>query len=533
MRLPETARSPVRRVGRLAGAIVFAVAGSGCLVGPSYRRPSADTAGAWIESNGARAGGPQERWWRMFDDAALDELVERAYRENLSLRAAGLRVIQAQARRGVAIGGLFPQTQQVSGDYTRTRISENGPTRFAQRDFDTFAGGLDVAWELDVWGRFRRGIEASDADLLAAVASYDDVLVSLVAEVATTYVGIRVLDERLRIAEDNVRVQREALEIARVRFAAGGTSELDFQQATTLLANTEARIPQLQIQRREAEDSLAVLLGVSPAELAGTLTESNGIPGPPLAIAVGIPADLLWRRPDVRAAERGLAAQSARIGVATADLFPHVQLSGTVGLSAEEAADLFAGRSLAAVAGPRFDWPVLNYGRLINVVRVQDAAFQEQVALYQSVVLQAQREVEDALAGYLRGAEVVASLTRSAVAAGRAVDISLIQYREGAADFSRVLDSQQSKLLSDDALALARGSVTVSAITLFRALGGGWELREDDDFVPEHVKAAMRERTWWGGTLDHEARRGEVHEAAADTAAGRPWWRPRWWWPRW
>jgi len=364
------------------GLAVTLLAASGCMIGPDYARPPAPTAGRWIEAEHAALrteSADTPRWWEVFGDPVLGRLVAIAHAENLTLRAAGLRVLQAQARRGVAIGGLFPQTQQLSGSYTRTRLSLNNQP-VLDRDLDSFQAGFDAAWEIDLWGRFRRAIEAADAELLAAVADYDDVLVSLVAEVATTYVQIRVLDERIALARANVGVQRDSLEIATVRFEAGGTSELDVQQARTLLADTEASIPQLEIQRRQADDSLCVLLGVSPGDLADLLGTSIGIPAAPVAIAVGIPANLLRRRPDVERAERQVAAQSARIGVAKADLLPRFQLIGSVGLSAEDAANFFEGHSFEAFGGPRFDWPILNYGRITNAVRVEDATFQELAA---------------------------------------------------------------------------------------------------------------------------------------------------------
>lgn len=519
------------------GLAVTLLAASGCMIGPDYARPPAPTAGRWIEAEHAALrteSADTPRWWEVFGDPVLGRLVAIAHAENLTLRAAGLRVLQAQARRGVAIGGLFPQTQQLSGSYTRTRLSLNNQP-VLDRDLDSFQAGFDAAWEIDLWGRFRRAIEAADAELLAAVADYDDMLVSLVAEVATTYVQIRVLDERIALARANVGVQRDSLEIATVRFEAGGTSELDVQQARTLLADTEASIPQIEIQRRQAEDSLCVLLGRPPGDLADLLGTSSGIPAAPVAIAVGIPANLLRRRPDVERAERQVAAQSARIGVAKADLLPRFQLIGSVGLSAEDAANFFEGHSFESFGGPRFDWPILNYGRITNAIRVEDATFQELAATYANTVLRAQQEVEDAVAGYLRGAEQVAYLTRGVAAANRAVDLSLIQYREGAADYTTVLTSQQSKLREDDSLTTSRGSVTLSAIALYKALGGGWELRDGADFVPKDVQQEMRARTWWGGMLDSEAQADDVKAAGAgtegDTRPGFLRWRR--WWPTW
>ena len=526
--------------GGWKAAAVALLAGlmTGCMVGPDYRPPTTPTAERWLPAGTPRLRadtGEAARWWQVFGDPALDDLVALAYRENPTLEAAGLRVVRAQAGRGVAIGGLWPQRQALSGSYTRSHLSLNTVTAVINRGFDSFQAGFDAAWEVDLWGRFRRGIEAADADLLAAVADYDDVLVSLVAEVAATYVRIRTIEARLAIARDNVRVQRDSLEIARVRFEAGGTSELDVQQATTLLTDTEATIPELEIQLQQALDALSVLLGLPPSDSTELLGVSTGIPAAPLAVAVGIPADLLRHRPDVRRAERQLAAQSARIGVATSDLLPSIQLAGSVGLSAEDAAKFFQGRSFEAIGGPRFDWPVLNYGRLINNVRVQDAAFEELAALYTNTVLRAQQEVEDSLVGYLRGADQVMFLERSVAAAGRAVELSIIQYREGAADYTRVLDTQQAKLQEDDRLLVTRGSVTLSVVALYKALGGGWEMRDGHDFIPEETKAAMRDRTWWGDMLDADEQEADVEAAAAGTESDE---RPgflRWraWWPKW
>lgn len=430
----------------------------------------------------------------------------------------------------------FPQTQEVSGSYLRTRTSLNQQLASpGTRDFNTYHVGFDATWELDFWGRFRRAIEAADATLLASVADYDDVLVSLVAEVAATYVNVRVLEERLVLAHENTRLQRDSLDLARVRYESGGTSELDVQQATTLLEDTEADIPEIEIQLRRSLDSLSVLLGIPPSDLADILRDSSGIPAPPPTVAVGIPAELLERRPDLRSAERQLAAQSARIGVAVSDLLPQIQLTGSIGLSAEQAALLFEGQSFAAVGGPQFNWPVLNYGRIINSVRVQDATFQELVATYANTVLRAQQEVEDAIVGYLRGTDEVAHLERSVAAANRSVELSIIQYREGAADYTRVLNSEQAKITEDRRLTTNRGLVTVNVIALYKALGGGWELRDGSNVVPEATRQEMRARTWWGGMLDTPTQVDEVKAAESGTEGDKDWGFLRWrrWWPQW
>jgi NodT family efflux transporter outer membrane factor (OMF) lipoprotein len=506
----------------------------GCMVGPDYVRPTAPTNPNWIEAEqpGVRTSTAiAERWWDVFQDPVLSRLVDAAYKQNLSLRSAGLRVIQAQARRAIAIGDLFPQEQALRGGYSRGERSTNAAfSLIGPRAFNTWQAGFDTVWELDLWGKFRRAIEAADSDLLAAVANYDDVLVSLIAEVAATYVRIRVLDDRLAVARENVSVQQQSLEFARVRFEAGGTSELDVQQATTLLRDTEATIPQLGIDLRQAIDSLCVLLGLPPTELAQQLGGKGRVPQVPTTMAVGIPADLLRRRPDVRRAEWAAAAQSARIGVSTAELLPSFQLAGSIGLRAEDAAKFFEGRSFEASTGPAFDWPVLNYGRLVNNVRLQDATFQELAVSYANTVLIAQQEVEDALTGYLRGTEQVNLLAESVAAADRAVDLSFVQYREGATDYTSVLNTQQSKFREGDLLASTRGAVALSVIALNKALGGGWEIRDGQDFVPAETRGEMRARTYWGSLLPPETRARDVDAATADTTSHRGW---RWWWPEW
>jgi len=522
----------------LACALLLAALGaSGCLVGPDFKRPEAPVSSAWLGAATPAVLTDElrvERWWDVFGDPALSVLVEQAFRENLTLRSAGLRVIQAQARRGIAIGLLFPQQQALGGGITYEVRSENTAAgALAGRNVADWRAGLDAAWELDLWGRFRRNIEASDAELLGAVATYDDVLVSLVAEVATTYLDLRRAEEQLAVARDNVTVQEESLRIARVRFEAGGTSDLDVAQAEALLRDTEAAIPEVETRRREALDSLSVLLGMPPQDLTALVgAEPGRVPEAPLAVAVGVPVELLRRRPDVRAAELAAAAQSARIGVAAADLLPAFQLNGSIGLDAERAAHFFEGKSFAALGGPSFSWPILNYGRIVNDVRLQDALFEETLTRYADTVLVAQREVEDALAGYLHGLERVQLLAAGASAANRAVDISLIQYRAGATDYTAVLNSQQSKLRLDSQLVASRADVATSVVALYRALGGGWELREGLDFVPQETRAAMAKRTRWGGLISPEARSRDVDEAAAD-AAPRPWWHWRTWWPRW
>jgi NodT family efflux transporter outer membrane factor (OMF) lipoprotein len=509
---------------RWVACLVMVLGTQGCsMIGPDYHSPEAPTAPQWAEADDPRtaaAGVDTARWWQVFDDPILDRLIADARAQSLTLQAAALRVLQARALRAVAFGNLFPQDQSVHASYEKGQISKNrsttgGGSSSNARNFgaETWNLNFGVSWEIDLWGRLRRGVEAADAQVFSQVASYDDVLVTLLGDVASTYVQIRVLEERLALAHDNVRVQREGLDVARVRYEAGGTSELDLQQARTLLADTEASIPQLEIELRQAEHALSVLLGSPPSDISSLLSGGSGIPAAPPAVAVGIPADLLRRRPDVRRAERDLAAQSARIGVAKGDLLPRLQLLGTIGLAADSAAKWFEGDSFEVFGGPRIDWPILNYGRIINAVRAEDARFEELAASYAHTVLRAQQEVEDSVVGYLRGAEKVKRLAESVDAANRSVELSLIQYRAGAADYTRVLTTQQSKLHEEDALATSRGAVTLDVIGLYRAMGGGWELRQGEELVPMTTIERMRRRTYWGGMLETKSVTGAAPAA--------------------
>lgn len=520
--------------------MIMALSSPSCtMVGPDYVRPPAPTAANWMETNEPSVKHePAEvsTWWTVFNDPVLNTLVETAYRQNPSLRAAGVRVLEAQAQRGIAIGELFPQQQDSFGTYSRNDLSENKANRNTpglKTPFDNWQIGFEASWELDVWGRFRRAIETADAQLLASVATYDDVLVSLVAQVATNYLQLRILQERLAVATANVVIQARSYDIANAKFQGGTATELDAAQAASLLQDTQAQIPALETSIRQTQNTLCTLLGIPPQDLQPILAGQQTIPIPPTEVAVGIPADLLRRRPDIRRAERTLAAQSAQIGFAKADLLPSFALLGTISLSAEQFADLFKANSFENFGGPTFRWAILNYGRIQNNVRVQDAHFQALIGDYENTVLQAQEEVESALTGYLGAQRQVAFLTGSVASAARAVELADFQYREGAADYTRVLTAQQFLVGEQDRLVSTRGAVALNLVSLYRALGGGWEVRAEKDFVPEETKRQMLERTSWDRMLTTEGQAKDLDAAASDTESERRWWRWRWWWPKW
>jgi len=417
----------------LAAAIMLTL--GGCAVGPDYIRPEAPEPDKWMEEGPKLKGEPTDvsAWWHVFNDPVLDALVEKAYQQNLDLRVAGIRVLEARAQLGIAVGSLYPQTQRIKGSSAGVRISENTANIPAIWDptYGEHSLAFDAAWELDFWGKFRRGVESGIANWEASVAGYDNFLVTLVAEVARTYVVIRTLEDRLDIARRNVRIQQRSLDIADARFQGGDVTELDVTQARALLRNTQAQIPRLQAGLRQAKNGLSILLGELPGQIDTLLVGSHDIPSAPTEVAVGVPAELLRRRPDIRLAERRLAAQSAQIGVAKADLYPHFGLFGSIGFSARKPSDLFKSSSLAAIGGPGVSWDIFQYGRIRNRTRVEDARFQQLAVNYENTVLKAAQEAEDAMAAFMRSQEEVFFLGEAVSAAQRSVDLSMLQYREG------------------------------------------------------------------------------------------------------
>jgi NodT family efflux transporter outer membrane factor (OMF) lipoprotein len=485
----------------------------GCIkVGPNFTPPPVAVSQAWLDAGDQRVKPePTEyrNWWRVFNDPILDRLIDRAYRENLSLRIAGVRVLEARAQLGIAVGGLFPQTQQAFGSFQYNRTSERAPqaaffsSNLSYRQSEI---GVQAAWELDFWGKFRRAIESADASLLASVADYDNTLVSLTADVANSYVLIRTLEKRLDIARQNVETQKENLKIAEARFRYGTTSQLDLEQAKTILNDTLASIPVLETQLRQAKNALSVLLGLPPGHLASSLEGTSEIPVSPPEVVVGIPAGLLRRRPDIRSAEHQAAAQCAQIGVAKADLYPALSLSGNFGFLSSDVgnfklSDMFLWKSRTFQGGPSVQWNILNYGRITNNVRVQDARFEQLLIAYQNVVLKAQQEVEDALIAFLRAQERAEFLGQSTAAAKRSLDLAVLQYREGTKDFTTVLIAQQALLNEQDNLASTLGNISSSLVGVYRALGGGWEIRDGKDLVPPEIREEMAKRTNWGRLL--------------------------------
>lgn len=493
----------------LLGAGIIALGGCTTL-GPDFQTPPADIQPAWQSTGaGVDAAKPlSARWWTVFGDPVLNRLIDTAYRQNLSLQIAGLRIFEARAQLGVAIGQQYPQSQQLSASHSKVGLSENSANFLPQLDdrFTQADVAFDAAWELDFWGRFRRGVESADANLGASIADYDNALVSLTSEVARSYVALRTLEQRLAIARENTDTQTRSHRLAAVRFDNGAVSELDPAQALSLLKSTQSTVPQLESQIRQTRHALSVLLGMPPGDL-NALLEPGDIPQAPDVLSVGVPAQLLGRRPDIRRAQLQAAAQSARIGVARSELFPRLALFGSIGLTSSdtfqsELNDLTDGDSVTYRYGPSVSWPILNYGRLKNRVRVEDARLEQLIANYQNKVLDAAREVEDAISDYIGARAQSRFLIEGVDAARRAVELALVQYREGAVDYQRVLDTQQNLLFLQDNHTRVRGNAVTALVAVYKALGGGWEVRSGEAFVPQPRQQQMRERTDWGGLLD-------------------------------
>ena len=472
---------------------LLAILGGGCAVGPNYHPPAVNVPAQWASPlAGGETNSPtvDAAWWKSFHDPELDSLITRAVLSNLNLRVAEARVREARAQRSVVAADFWPSAD-VSGSYTRNRLSQHGYLATllppgAPIDYNLYEADFDASWEIDVFGGTRRATEAANAEVAAAEFNRRDVLVSLLAEVARNYIEARGFQQRLAIAGRNAEAQKEALDITRDRYRQGLTSDLDVQQASALLTATEAQIPALEILLKASIHRLGVLLGQPPGALLAELSGEAPVPALPPEVPVDLPSDLLRRRPDVQRAERDLAAATARIGVATADLFPKFSLTGMAGLQSVSASDWLTGASRLWTAGPTMQWRIFDAGRIRANVRVQNARQQQALANYEQTVLNSFEEVENALVAYakeqvrFRSLEATVSADREAVAMARDL------YQNGLADFLRVLDAERSLYRAEDELAQSKRTMSLNLVALYKALGGGWQT-ESIRGVPQKV----------------------------------------------
>lgn len=491
--------------GRVYGcALSLAAMLVGCTqVGPDFQPPQDPWLGTWntplLEQAGQQAAAPDlHQWWAVFADPALDALIAEADANNSNLRVAGLRIAEARAQLAIVQTGRYPQLQQLRAQSLYLKQDQSGTATARDSVFWQSSAGFDIGWEIDFWGRFSRAIESADAVYFASQANYADAMLLLRAQVADTYFALRTAEARLDIAEENARRQARSLEITERLFRHGENDELDWQQARTQYLATQATIPEFQNQLNALRNVLCSLLGRPPGPLPQLDAGHGQLPLPDRAVLQDVPANLLQRRPDIRAAEQAVAAQSALVGVAEADLYPQLSLLGSIGWSFVTANHLPDTFDIAA--GPSLIWNPFDYGRRKNAVRVEDARLQQLIELYHQDVREAAREADDAASGLVRSLQSASIRDQASQAAQRSLNLASSQYREGFADFQRVLDAQQLLLQQQDGYLVSRGNAVSSLVTLYKALGGGWDASRTP--IDPATRQQMQQRTDWGELLD-------------------------------
>ncbi len=495
--------------------LLLSIGLSGCTqLTPEFDKADLQLPESWYaESEGSvtTAANDHATWWLNFNDPALTRLIDEAYNNNQLLQIAGLRVYGARASLARTSALRFPQVQTLRAGAADIKLSESGEILASLPDglidsldtsFSNYGVSFNAAWELDFWGRIKSGIDASDARFEATVADYDSVLVTLSGDVGRSYILLRTLEERLVVAKKNVNTQERSLEIAQVRFKSGLTTELDVQQAKSLLYNTQSTIPLLNTLIRRTRNAISILIGRAPGTLDEILGETSGIPSADTTIAADVPSALLRRRPDIRRAELLASAQASLVGVRKADMYPAFHLVGSIGSVADSSGDLFESASRTSVAGFGMMWKFLNYGRLRNNVRIQDARFQQSINGYQLAVLNAAREVEDSLVAFTGAKTETVLKEQSAIAAERAVELAMTLYRDGVTNYTTVINTQRIQFLQQGAYISAKGDAAMKLIGAYKALGGGWQRRVDRPFVNSENLSEMQERTNWGDLLE-------------------------------
>lgn len=466
-------------------AIAPTLAITGCKVGPDYKTPKLDAPDAWLTSlasNFTPAKNAGIEWWKHFGDPTLDRLIELAHDGNLGIRGALHRIEAARATFGQTKGDRWPKIDATAA-YRRSGSSENGLNdrvagfQFQDRSLWSVAG--ELTWELDVWGRVRRLNEAVRADVEVSIEDFRDLLVILQATIATTYVDTRLLQSRIAITRSNLEIQERAVKLAESRQKAGLANEIDVTQARVTMRSTESQLPRFRAALRASLNRLAVLTGKRPGEVDALIGPNAVVPVPPDRIGIAIPADVLRQRPDIRRAERRLAAATARIGVKTADLYPKFTIFGTLGFESVRFDDLIDKDSKMFSVGPSLRWPIWHAGRIKNAIRVEDEKANEALATYEDTVLKALEDVENALFGHLEEKRRRTSLAAAVRAAARAVTLSMDLYESGEIDYLRVIEAQREQLRLQDLEAEARARIAATAVSLYRALGGGWRVKPE------------------------------------------------------
>ena len=456
---------------------------NGCMVGPNFHSPGANVPPAWAGVPQMPTGHPSmptsqpaelTHWWQKFNDPQLTALVQQALNANLDLQLAVARLRQARAARGVVAGGLWPAVNS-SASYQRTNAAAANSTVAVAHTYNLFQAGLDAMWELDIFGGIRRNVESANANIQAAQEGVRDAYVTLVAEVALNYVQLSGFQQQIAIAQNNLEAQQHTAEITRQRFVVGFVSGLDVANATALVATTASQIPVLETSARQAIYTLSVLLARPPDALLQELSETQPLPIIPPAVPVGLPSDLLRRRPDIQQAEAQIHAAAAQIGVATADLFPKFSLTGSLTYQNNLLHSFFAGANHSWSFGPTMSWSIFQGGSILSNIRVQEALRDQAFLTYQKTVLTALQDVENALIAFDKEWQHYKALTEAVVANRKAVDLSLQLYSQGQTDFLSVLVAELALYNSENALVQSTQNTATDLIAIYKALGGGWE----------------------------------------------------------
>lgn len=466
-------------VTAVSGLFLFLL--NGCMsVGPDYERAETPMPDAWNQAvqNEFKSGDPDlQTWWYVFDDDTLNGLISRASTNNLDLKTAAARIEQAAALRGVSVSQYFPDIAGVGGA-TAFRTTKDQTAPGSDRTDELYQAGLTMAWELDLWGRIRRSVESADASLQATVENYRDIMVLLYADIAAQYINVRTLQERIMLAEDNLESQQGTLEFTRNRLDAGLVPALDVAQAMLNTSRTEAGIPTLKQRLIEAINRLSVLVGEMPYALMQTLEEVKPIPRASGGVTVGLPAELLRQRPDIRRSERELAAQNARIGATTAELYPTLTLPGSLTLENDSAGDVFSTGNTAYAFGPQVRLNIFNGKRIRSRIKAEEAATKAAQLSYEQTVLLALEEVEGSMSAYANELDREQSLSAAATAAQDSVDLVSELYKSGLTDFQNVLNMEQALLIQQDELTVSKGLISSYLVGVYKALGGGWNPEE-------------------------------------------------------
>jgi len=476
-------------------------------LGPDYQEPNAAWLSDWQPAAYTATAEHAEQqqvdlrfWWQLFNDPILNQLIDVARQENLQLRIAGLRVFESRALLGIAGSTLYPQVQQAVGgiNYINNQF-HGGNTSAGNQSFGSYSLGLNAGWELDFWGRFQRGIESADAAFFVSIANQQDMQLLISAQMADVYFAYRTTEARIAIAHKNADIQKRSFEITETLFNNGEESELDLQQAKTQYLATLSSIPSLEISLAQIRNSLAVLLGRAPGEITELSVSEYKLPVVDSDNIEKFPAQLLNRRPDIRAAAWQVAAQSAQIGIAEADYYPAISLLGSIGWSGSSLNGSSDTGSL--VLGPSLQWNIFDYGRIENNIRVQDSRLQQLIEAYQNAVLQAAREVDDAAYSIHKTAQQQVLMDEALQASERALEIANTRYREGYADFQRVLDAQRAMFTRAESQLLTQASHIAAIISLYKSLGGGWIETPVEQLIPEDMRKSMQDRSDWGDLL--------------------------------